>query len=142
MRSTPIPNETISHPGVIASVSDKGVNVRIESAAACGSCKVKSACGMSEMEDKIVEVTPDPQKQYTIGEPVTIYMRESHGPLAVFFGYILPFVVVLISLIVMLELGFGEGISGLASLGFLVPYYFTLYLLRDRLRKKFRFFIR
>lgn len=96
---------------------------------------------MSEMEDKIVEVVHDPEKKYNVGEQVTIYMRQSHGPLAVFFGYILPFMVVLVSLIIMLEMGYGEGTSGLVSLGILVPYYFILYLLRDRLKKKFRFHI-
>jgi sigma-E factor negative regulatory protein RseC len=134
--------ETISHPGVITSVDDLHVKVKIASAAACGSCSVKSACGMSEMEDKIIDILREPYREYKAGEAVTVFMKQSLGPLAVFFGYILPFVAVLVTLIIMLQLGFGEGVSGLVSLGMLAPYYIILYFTRNRLKKTFRFYIK
>lgn len=134
--------ETVSHPGVIINVDDQYVAVRISSAAACGSCKVKGSCGMAEMEDKIVDVPKQEGAAYRKGDLVTIYMQQSLGNYAVFLGYVLPFIVVLIALIVMLQMGYSEGFSGLISLGILIPYYFVLFLTRDKLKKTFRFYIK
>ncbi len=134
--------ETVSHPGIVESVDDMHVKVRIASAAACGSCTVKSACGMSEMEDKVLEVTRENGRDFEIGSQVTVYMKQTLGSLAVVLGYILPFVVVLLGLIIGLGLGLSEGLAGLLSIGVLVPYYLVLYLSRNRLKKTFRFYIR
>ncbi len=135
-------HETVSHPGIVESVDDVHVKVRIASAAACGSCTVKSACGMSEMEDKVLEVIRESGRDFEIGSQVTVYMKQTLGSLAVVLGYILPFVVVLLGLIIGLGLGLSEGLAGLLSIGVLVPYYLVLYLSRNRLKKTFRFYIR
>jgi sigma-E factor negative regulatory protein RseC len=45
-------------------------------------------------------------------------------------------------LILLNSLGMKEWLSGLISLAALIPYYFILYLYRDRLRKSFAFTVR
>jgi len=57
-------------------------------------------------------------------------------------GYIIPFLIVLVTLIVSLNLIGNEGIAGLISVGILVPYYLILYFNRDSLKSAFRFRIR
>ena len=54
-------------------------------------------------------------------------------------GYILPFFVVLSTLIIVQEITGNELISGLISLAILIPYYITLYFLRHHLKKIFKF---
>jgi len=66
-------------------------------------------------------------------------MKQSLGNFAVFLGYILPFLVLLATLIISISAGLSEGIAGLLSLGILVPYFFVLYQLRSKLSKKFSF---
>jgi sigma-E factor negative regulatory protein RseC len=133
--------QNISHPGIIQSIDDQYITIRVESAAACGSCKAKGSCGMAEMEDKMIEVIRSDDKHYAVGQYVTVYMKQTLGTLAVVLGYVVPFVVVLLTLIFMLQFGFSEGIAGLVSLGILIPYYLTLHLCRHMLRKTFRFYI-
>ncbi len=134
--------QNISHPGIIQSIDNQSIKVRIESAAACGSCKVKGSCGMAEMEDKVIEVIKQDDDQYAVGQYVTVYMKQTLGSLAVVLGYVVPFLVVLLTLIFMLQLGFSEGVSGLVSLGILAPYFLVLHLSRNMLKKTFRFYIR
>ncbi|NOX48289.1 MAG: SoxR reducing system RseC family protein, partial [Chlorobi bacterium] len=76
------------------------------------------------------------------GDRVEILMEKSLGTKAVFLGYILPFIVLFITLIVGLNVFDDEGIAGLLALGILVPYYFALYYLRGRLSNTFIFRIR
>jgi len=54
-------------------------------------------------------------------------------------GYVLPFIVVLLTLIVAQEITGNELTAGLISLAILIPYYAALYLLRHHLKKIFKF---
>jgi len=69
-------------------------------------------------------------------------MGKSMGKRAVFLGYILPFIVLLATLIISLNLFDDEGIAGLIAFGILIPYYFILYLFKDKLRNSFEFRLR
>jgi len=66
-------------------------------------------------------------------------MQKSLGTRAVMLGYFLPFLLVLLTLIVTLNIFKSQGLAGLISLGVLVPYYMLLYFNKDRLKKTFTF---
>ena len=98
---------------------------------------------MTVMEEKIVKVRkPEDEQSYVTGQQVTVFMDGKMGFRAVFFGYILPFLLVLTVLMVGLVSGMSEGFSGLSALLVLVPYYLLVYVFRDRLSKRFQFYIR
>lgn len=135
--------ETIEHPGMITRIVNDAIEVMILSSSACSSCSAKGACNMSEMEEKIVKVRkPHNDHLYKTGQQVIVYMDGRMGFKAVFLGYVLPFLLVLTVLIVVLSLGMGEGVAGLLALVVLVPYYLLVYTFRDRLDKRFQFYIR
>jgi len=69
-------------------------------------------------------------------------MQQKMGTLAVLFGYVFPFVFMLITLIVLLASGFGEGVAGLSSLAGLLFYYVILFLFRAKISNKFVFAIK
>ncbi len=132
-------NNSVTHPGIIVQISGHVAEILILSKSACSSCQVKGACNMSEMEEKKVFVELPHEHQFESGQQVNIIMRQSLGNLAVFLGYILPFLVLLATLIGSISIGLSEGIAGLLALVILAPYYFVLYQLRHRLQKKFSF---
>jgi len=68
-------------------------------------------------------------------------MKKSLGSQAVLLAYVLPFLIMFIVLIVLVNLTANEGISALISIAMLVPYFYVIYLLRDRFKKKFVFVI-
>jgi len=131
--------DNIQHPGIIESVGEDKVQVTILSQSACSSCHSKGMCSVSEMENKIVEVVKTPDFNYKVGDEVIVYMKKSLGSKAVLYGYLYPFLLVLISLILMLVLTSNEGISGLTAILLLVPYYFILSKFKDKLSTTFEF---
>ncbi len=134
--------ENICHEGTIEKVDKQSVYVKILSASACSSCQIKGACNLAESREKIVEVKKLQGEEYSVGEKVDVVMDRSSGTRAVVLAYLIPFSVVLLSLIALLTAGVSESISALLSIGLLVPYYLILYRFRDRLKKNFGFTIR
>jgi len=106
---------------------------------ACTGCHAKSACSMSDMKEKEIDII-DYSGNFKLGEEVKVVYQESLGWLALLLAYVLPFVLVLITLFIATSLT-DELTSGLLSLGVLLPYYSLLYFFKDRLKKTFSFTI-
>jgi len=130
---------TIIHPGIIESIHGDKVSVRILSQSACGSCHAKGVCSISEVEEKIIETERNQAGHWQPGDQVMVRMEESLGRKAVLLGYVLPLVVLLISIIIFLSLIKHEGLAALLSILMLVPYYAVLFAFRKRLQKEFSF---
>jgi len=131
----------ISHEGVIASMSEDRVTVKITSYAACSSCHAKGACNMAGGEEEKLLHIPVPDPDFHIGEKVKVILAQSLGFRALFLGYVLPFLLVLTMLLVMTAAGSNELVGGLASLMVLVPYYAGLKLMRRKVDNQFSFFV-
>ncbi len=112
--------------------------VNIVNESACSACHAKGACNVSDFQDKEIEIT-DFSKNYKPGEEVTVVFQQSQGFTAVFWGYLFPFLLVLITLIITVSLTKNDLTGGLISLAILIPYYITLYFFRHLLKKVFKF---
>ncbi|MBW6478552.1 MAG: SoxR reducing system RseC family protein [Bacteroidales bacterium] len=135
--------ENIEHPGIVDRIDGKRVWVSIQPQSACGNCHSKSYCGMAEVAEKIVEVqSPAPGITLEQGQHVIISLKKSLGYRALVMGYLLPFVILLLSLIILLSITGNEALAALASILLMVPYYLILYSKRDKIKASFRFFIK
>ncbi|MFW6094905.1 MAG: SoxR reducing system RseC family protein, partial [Bacteroidota bacterium] len=105
---------------------------------ACASCHAKGVCTASDMENKEVEVIAEPTN-YNIGEQVNIVLQQSLGFKALLYGYVYPFFLLLITLIILSFIFKNELIVGIGALSVLIPYYILLYFYKDRLQKVFSF---
>jgi sigma-E factor negative regulatory protein RseC len=128
----------ITHEGIVQEVRDDHVIVSFISQPACSSCNIKNICSLAEREGKSIEV-PTSGKSYQAGEKVFIVLSQSHGFKAVFLGYILPFLIVIISLVILLKLTNNEALAGLFSISSLVIYYLVLWILRRMVNASFTF---
>jgi sigma-E factor negative regulatory protein RseC len=133
--------DTITHPGIIESVNEKQVFVKILAMSACSSCHAKAMCNIAEVEEKIVEIRKEAERNFKEGQEVTVSMKKSLGGKAVFLGYILPFLLLMIVLLTVLLISENEGLAGLLAIAVLIPYYSLLYIFRDRLKRTFSFSI-
>ncbi len=131
----------IRHSGVVASVDGGSVKVRILQASACSACKVASHCHSSETKEKMVEVAGNGISGCGVGDHVTVVADSSVGFRASMYGYVLPLLLMVATLVAVLASVHDEGIAALAALGVLVPYYLMVYLLRDKLRTQLTFSI-
>jgi len=130
----------IKHPGVITSIDSSKIKVNITTYSACSSCGAKGICSISDVKDKIVEVPKT--SDFSIGQEVQVILHQTQGFKALYLGYVQPFIIVLITLIITSSLTRNEVLSGLISLGTLAPYYLILYYYKEKIRNKFTFAIR
>ncbi|MDR0349660.1 MAG: SoxR reducing system RseC family protein [Tannerella sp.] len=130
--------DLIQHQGIIERIEKHKVFVRIEQKATCSACHARSACLASDKKEKIIEID-DTSGIFTPHEPVIISAHSSVGVLAVIMAFAIPLALVIIALIIGMNQSGSEGIGGLAGLSILIPYYFILYIFRNKLKKKFVF---
>ena len=133
--------ETISHEGVVTRITDDELEIKILAQSACAACHAKSACGMGEQAEKILTVPRPKGKDFAIGQKVNVRMAIGQGNKAAVLAYLIPILLLLAVLFACLGLGVNEGLSALISIVALIPYYFVLYLKRDKLRKQFDYTI-
>jgi len=127
--------QVIKHKGIITTVEPNKVTVNIVATSACASCQGKSFCSMSDKKDKTLAIDVVNQK-FTIGEEVQVTMRLSQGMMAVVWAYVIPLCLLMIILLTLHACKISEAGSALGALFVVVVYYFMLYRLRDRLKKK------
>jgi len=126
--------------GIIESVTDNRITVRIDRGSACGHCSAQGLCNLAESTERIIEVNNSTQL-FSIGEWVQVTMSRSMGNKAILLGYFIPFVLFISTLLIFSAYGLPEWITGLVSLLILIPYFIILYIFRERLRRTFSFSI-
>lgn len=128
----------IKHTGIIQSIGEDITKVSISSVSACASCKAKSLCSASDMQEKIIDIEGQ-YKNFNVGEEVDVVIKYSQGFRALFFGYVLPFIVLFATLLITLAITNKEWLAGILALIILIPYYLILYYNQDKLKKRFSF---
>lgn len=132
----------IEHSGVVVSSQAGEVCVRITSHSACGSCKAREACGLSETQEKIVEISTPEAFSYAPGDSVLVGIRRGVGARAVLLAYVGALAVLLAVLFGAVGLlGWSEGWAVVASLGGVAAYYVVLWLCRRKIEKSIQFIL-
>lgn len=132
----------IRHAGIVESVADDCVKVRVTQTSACSGCKLASHCSASEQKEKVVEVfDKDSIKGRTVGEQVVVSTSLALGMRAVVIGFVFPFVVLVATLVIVMQFTGNEGIAASAGILSLAPCYLLIWLFRDKLRSRFTFVI-
>jgi len=128
----------IIHSGIVKKIQKGIILVNFISESACSKCHVKGVCSLSDSKEKILEIN-DSSGSFFVGENVKIILKESSGFKAVLFGYLFPFIIVFLTLIIIMGLTKNELIAGGFSLLFLAPYYFIIFLMKKKLKKTLKF---
>ena len=131
-------SDYVTHQGKIERVEKHKVFVRIEQKTACQDCHAGSVCLASDKKEKIIEVN-DFSNDFAMQEEVLVMVRSSSGLMATFIAYALPILLVITAIVVGIHTTQSEVIGGLMGLLVLLPYYYILFLFRDKLKKKFVF---
>ena len=132
-------SQKISHTGVIERIEDGSMKVRIVQTSACAACKVASHCNAAESKVKIVDVFGCDTTNYSTGQEVTVWASKDVANKALLLGFGVPFLLLVCVLMIALRLTASEGVAALVALGSLVPYYFVLWLLRERIQRGISF---
>jgi len=128
----------IHHSGVIEEINGNTVFVRIIQQSACAGCHARSMCIASDNKEKIIEVT-DFSKSFHPQESVMLVGKTSLGLQAVFLAFVIPLILVIIAIVLGTYLSWPETTSAIIAIAVLVPYYCLLYLMREKLKRRFIF---
>ena len=132
-------SQKISHSGVVERIEGDCIKVRIVQTSACAACKVASHCNAAESKVKIVDVFGCDTTNYSTGQEVTVWASRDVANRALLLGFGVPFLLLVCVLLIALRLTANEGLAALWALGSLVPYYFALWLLRNRIQRGISF---
>ncbi len=131
----------IEQKGIVKEQVGDNVFVEIEAHTACDGCHAKGSCGMTACESKIIKVKSK-DKTYNQGDEVFIVIDDALGVSAIFYGYVLPLIVLLVALVLGSFADISDLHAGLLAIGCLIMYYFGLNLCRRYFKEKFAFRIR
>ena len=131
-------SKIVTHKGKVIHLEGLDVRVMIESMSACAACHAKGMCTLSDKEDKIIDIKVSAERaaKLNVGDEVMVAVSQQRGMQAVLLAYILPAILVVLSLILLLKL-LPEPIAILSALAVLGGYYYVLYLFRNKLNAKF-----
>ncbi len=126
----------IKHEGYISKITNQVITVSLKGNVNCEGCKAQSACGVSESNDKEIEIL-NTNQSFKLSDPVNVVLEKSLGLKAVFWAYVFPFILMMLTLIITSNF-LKEWIAGLVSLFVLIPYYFVLYKMKSSFQKAFQ----
>ena len=129
----------IKHAGVVDGVEGECVRVRILQSSACSACKVAAHCNASETKEKIIDVMDADASHYQKGDQVMVVADTAVGFRASLYGYLLPLILMVVTLVGVLAATHSEGLAAVSALGILMPYYVLLFLMRNKLRNRLSF---
>ena len=131
--------ENITKSAIITAINEDTISLKIKSCSACSGCSVKNYCSLNETKEKFIQLPNENEQQLVVGEEVNIVINIKQGFKAVVFSYVIPLILLLLTLIISLLLGYNDFISGISSIIILIPYYFGVFLCRNKIKSDFEF---
>lgn len=132
----------IYHDGKIIEITPEFTSVEIISSSACSQCHAKGLCGFSEGESKVVMVPTSPYTERKVGDTVTLALKQTMGLKAVWISYVIPLIILMILVLSLSSVIDNEVWTGLTAIGGVALYYLVIWLLRDKLKNEFVFYIK
>ncbi len=133
--------QQIEHTGIVQHIEGNKAQILIVQQSACSACHAKSACTMSDQQEKVVEVLVN-DLSIREGDEVIVYGSSSIGLQAVLIAFVLPLLLVFLLLFILTFFMKNEAVAGLIALSVLIPYYLILSLFNKKLKSKFEFHIK
>lgn len=135
-------NNQVCSQAVVKEVQDTYIIAEIVIQSACAACHAKGACGVSERKQEKLKIDLPNPEIFTVGEVVSIEMKQTLGMKAVVIAYLFPFIVLALGLFVTYALTKQELVSVGVSFGLTVIYYFIISKLKDKFEKEFVFTVK
>jgi len=133
--------DIIKHRGVVEKIDGSHVVVRIVQTSACSACSAKGLCNASESKEKQIDVY-ESNPSYRIGEEVVLCGSTSMGMRAVLLAFGIPVLLLLFALFATMRITDGDALlSAIVAMLAIIPYYFVIYLMKNKMDKTFSFVI-
>ena len=132
-------NDKIRHSGVVDSIAEGVVKVRILQQSACAACKVAGYCHASESKEKLVSVCCNTVAALRPGQEVVVTASRQVAFRATLLAFIVPLIILMVALVVAIRVTGSEAVAALSALGTLMLWYSLLWLLRSKISSQVSF---
>ena len=136
--------DVVKHSGVIQQIDDNFLQVKIVQTTACSSCHIKGHCTSADSKEHLIKIYDKEASCFRVGEEVWVMGSVGMSRKAVWYGYLLPLLILMVLLIGLISWWGKESelSAALYSIGGVVIYYLLLYYFgKDKLKKTFTFTI-
>jgi positive regulator of sigma E activity len=121
----------LEHIGLVTDSQHDRVRISLLGSG-CSACH-RSLCMLGDSRAKEVEISTR-ENMFKSGDEVIVKINPSSGYKAVTLLYLIPFMLMILTLVGISKFGYHESIAGIAALLILIPYYGMIYLLKDYLK--------
>lgn len=128
----------ITKKGKVVGVKNGKLLVAVDNVSACAGCHQRTACLLTDCKVKVLEIDVKNVSSYKEGQEVEVCLQENAAKLAIIFAFVLPLVLLIVSLWIFMIFMQNEIKSAVFSLILMFFYYFCLFLCKDKLAKKIR----
>ena len=133
-------HNSINHDGQVVEISDNKVVAEIYVSEACGTCQAKGLCHTNGKRVR-VEAEAEPGQEFQVGQKVKVAFTPTLAMSSVLLAYVLPLVLMFAVMFTLIAITGSQDIGCVSGLAVLPVYYTILYMLRHKLRRKFKFSI-
>jgi len=133
-------HNSINHDGQVVEISDNKVVAEIFVSEACGTCQAKGLCHTNGKRVR-VEAEAEPGQEFQVGQKVKVAFTPTLAMSSVLLAYVLPLVLMFAVMFTLIAITGSQDVGCLCGLAVLPVYYTILYILRHKLRRKFKFSI-
>lgn len=133
-------NEVIRHSGEIIELGEGVAKVKIIQTSACAECLAKGMCTASDKTEKIIEAETI-TNTYSVGDLVYVEGHKNLGIIAVLLAYVLPFILIFLTMVIAGQFTDNELLVGTISLLILVPYFVIMRSMKGKFKAKFKFYV-
>ena len=121
--------DVVKHSGVVQKIERNFLQVKIVQTTSCSSCSIKNHCTSAESKEHLIDVYDKDASEYRVGDEVWIMGSTSMSRLAVWYGYLLPLIILMV-LVIGLSKWWGSDSElsvALCSLACVALYYLLLF---------------
>ena len=88
--------DVVKHSGLVQKIEKNFLQVKIVQTTSCSSCSIKNHCTSAESKEHLIDVYDKEASQYRVGDEVWIMGSTSMSRLAVWYGYLLPLIILMV----------------------------------------------
>ena len=131
-------HDSINHDGQVVEISGSKVVAEILVSEACGTCQAKGLCHTNGKRVR-VEAEAEPGQEFKVGQQVRVSFTPTLAMSSVLLAYVLPLVLMFAVMFTLIAITGSQDMGCVSGLAVLPVYYTILYMLRHKLRRKFKF---
>lgn len=124
--------KNICNTGIVKAILDQALLVEMDRQSACSGCHAKSVCLSGQQKLETLKVNVENPSDFQVGETIDIYMEKSAGWKAIFVAYMLPAIILFVTLFLTAHLTGNELIAFFVAMAAIVLYYLLLWLLNKK----------